>query len=82
MPLPRIIHVINLLNFIVYRANQLWQTPAEVKDCPSLQLFNKFKTWLCDKMPVSNLLKVPHQCRLFLALLLPRSQHVAKLRHC
>ena len=73
---------LNAFATTVYRANQLWPTPAKVKECPSLQLFDKFKTWLCDKMPVSNLLKVRHQCRLFLALLLLRSQHVAKLRHC
>ena len=40
-----------LLNYSVYRANQLWQTlPSEIKDCASLQLFkDKIKTWRCDR---------------------------------
>ena len=40
-----------MLNYTVYRANQLWKTlPSEVKDCPSSQLFkNRIKTCRWDK---------------------------------
>ena len=40
-----------MLNSTVHRANQLWQTlPSEVKDCSSLQLFEKkIKTCRCDR---------------------------------
>ena len=73
-----------LLNYSVYRANQLWQTlPSEIKDCASLQLFkDKIKTWRCDR----------YQCQICSSMLpllvifslssVIQNRHEVKLHRC